>query len=232
MPSNTITRMVLFRNYYLRKVKPQRKFVKINSTSIDISIDMNNILPVELQQEIVSYVFLLNRLEYARCNRSLCRELMTRLRIIRIEKETKRFLNSESFRNKILKLIVDPYEQLELIFSSRSDRTVVPEKTILGFNIALKTLSISTEDIPLLLPHITGVRHVKLEWKEGERKGYIPHISDLRKLSLFDYPHSLASLSDGVQLNQQLDLRSLRYLKLYDCNGISDVSSLGHMSWN
>ncbi len=187
-----------------------------------------NLLPVDLQREILSYVPLLDKLEYARCNRSLCHELMIRLRIITIRKERMEYLSSESFRKKILGLIVDPYEQLELDSEYVKTNINLPETSLVQSNLVLRTLSIYMKDLPKLLPSLIHVQHLKLEWEEQNYENIIPHISSLRKLSLFSYPHSsLTSLNDGVQLNQQLDLQSLRYLQLQ--GSVTDVSCLGHI---
>ncbi len=69
-----------------------------------------------------------------------------------------------------------------------------------------------------------------MKWEPLLRKGSISQVSSLgalRNLTLFSYPDSFLSLgasrSDGVQL------QNLRYLKLVDCQSLSDVSSLRHI---
>ncbi len=187
----------------------------------------NNNFPLDLQLEILSYVPHIDKLEYARCNRSVCCELMRRLRIITIRTEKIEYLSSESFRNKILGLLVDPYEQLELQSNYPENGLKLPENLLVS-DLVLRTLDIPMSFFSQLLPHLTRVQHLILN--QGGKYGTISQIAGLRKLSLFCCPNpSLASLSDGVSLHQHLDLRSLRYLKLYYCNSICDVSSLDHI---
>ncbi len=194
---------------------------------------MNNILPVDVLLDILSYVTLFDRLEYARCNRSLCRDLMVRLRIITIRKERIEYLSSESFRNKIQRLIVNPYEQLELPSNYPKNRIKLSERSLLGLNLVLRTLFLYMKDFPLLFPHIRQVQHLILQWEIGDKDGLIPPLSGLRQLSLICYPRSSLSSSfssdDVPPLNQQLDLRSLRYLKLQSCPTLSDVTCLDHI---
>ncbi len=185
--------------------------------------------PLDLQLEILSYVPHIDKLEYARCNRSVCSELMARLRIITIRKEKIEYLSCESFRNKILGLLVDPYEQLELQSNYSENDLKLPENLLVS-NLVLRTLDIPMTFFPQFLPHLTKVQHLILRWREKDSGITISQITGLRKLSLFCYAKpSLTSLSDGVPLHQRLDLRSLRYLKLYYCNSIWDVSSLDHI---
>ncbi len=187
-----------------------------------------SIFPVEIQQEILSYVPLLDKLEYARCNRYLCREFMARLRIITLRKEKMEYLTSESFRKKILGLIVDPYEQLEIL-SKYPSVIDLSDSSLLGSNLALRTLVTNSKDFPLLSPHITQVQHLVFTLRKGHSEVKLPRISGLRQLSLISDPGWSSHLSLKDQLNRQLDLRSLTYLKLKDCHSITDISSLGHI---
>ncbi len=176
---------------------------------------MNNILPVELQREILSYISNLDKLEYARCNRTLCRELMKRSRIITIREERKEYLTSESFRNKILGLIVDPYEQLGLNFNFSNEFN-------LPANSMLRNLIISLEDFRRCSPHILLVQHLTL-WGRATSERITSQISGLRRLLLMGcYKSFIASFSD------QLDLSSLQSIVLYDCS-LTDVSCFAHV---
>lgn len=183
-----------------------------------------NVLSVDLQREILSYVSYISGLKYARCSKSLCHELVAGLRIIIIRKED--YLISESYRNKILGLILDPYRQLSLDFNYRLF-TVLSPKERLYPDLILKDLFIDLKRFTKLFPHIKQLHHLSLTWKEGDRGHSIPHISGLKKLSLYYCPNSLVpSLSTNAQL---LDLGSLQSLTLSHCPSISDVSCLSQI---
>ncbi len=199
---------------------------------------MMNALPIDIQREILSYVSHVDGLEYARSNKSLCRELMAELRMIIIRKED--YLTSESYRNKIRELIVDPYRQLALDFGSpimvqseNRERIKLPESNQLVSKLVLRELSISIKDFTQLLPHLIQLHHLILIWESGDREHPIPQISGLKKLTLIQCPNSsltvIPSLSIGAHLHHHLDLRSLQSVMLFNCPSISDVSCLSHI---
>lgn len=184
-----------------------------------------HIFPTELQREILSYLISFDKLEYARCNKSLYRELVTGFRIISLRRiDVGQYLSDESFRHNVLVLIVDPYKQLQLHLDNFTEWN-------LPVNSQFRTLSILVRDLHRVLPHITRVHHLELNW-EYERfhqhfnnnEFTFPIVDGLRMLSFKGY--CKASL---VSLRDQLDFRNLQSLKLNACPYLSDVSCLDHI---
>lgn len=114
---------------------------------------------------------------------------------------------------------------LHLAYSNLSKRETNDNIQLVS-NLALRTLSIYIQDLPRLVPRNTQIQHLELQFERRDLEHQFPQLFDLKNLSLIDYPY--LSLSQ-IQLNQQLDLRNLRSLKLVRCPSLCDVSCLDHI---
>ncbi len=150
---------IVFNLFILGRGSLERKF----------TIRKMKYLSVHLHLEILSYVTLADRLEYARVNHLYCRELLIGVRKITLEPHNglEHFLTSQTLRRSVLKVIENSFHQLGLNLILKNSSFEIPD--IQGdWKISLRSLQIKVHDFCRLRPIINQVQQLILFPHEDE----------------------------------------------------------------
>lgn len=198
-------------------------------------------LPTAIHREIIGFLRLGDRLEYARVNSLLCDELIKEVRCIVLDDDevVKNFLSSEVFRLSVLKRIKNPLKQLkmQLFYSPYPFEITVP------FHNLRCSADSFLRSKPDNLENLVLYANVFRDVNQNEVLNEVSKILNLKslKISNFRSVEGIPSMPPQVETlhvsNSHLPLTSLnisqfyhlRCLKLEKCESVVDVSSLGHI---
>ncbi len=202
-----------------------------------------NQLPTVIQLEILNFLHHIDRLEYCRVNKLCFEELSAESRIItlRYRRGINEFIEDEGFRDSIIKKLKNPSKQLSLelygkrIFPSFAINVKsLKTSTVLFQQFNLKESTIHKLSLsPSFLSHmiqtslindlqsLTGLKDLSISSiRAGEQE--LPIIPQLERLQV-----KACTLPPNISTLLTTEVMNLQCLKLVNCEGISDVSSLG-----
>lgn len=202
-----------------------------------------NHLPAVLQLEILDFLDLVDRLDYSRVNRFCSRQLSSHVRIValKVGRGLKEFLESKGFRNSILAKIKNPYKQFTLEGHGNWSFSPIPlTARRLACSIAsLKTFQLQRSQIQHLslsipreaemnqtsllsiLQNLSGSKELSLNYVVPIDS--IPILPQLERLRIESFAFNSANLIEPSKFI------NLQCLKLVNCQGFSDVSTLVHI---
>jgi hypothetical protein len=202
---------------------------------------MNHLPPV-LQLEILDFLDLVDRLDYSRVNRFCSRQLSSHVRIValKVGRGLKDFLESKEFRNFILTKIKNPYKQLTLEGHGNWDFHPIPlTARSLKCSIVLKNFQLQRSQIQCLslpisrdaqmnqisfvnsLQSLSGLKDLSLNCFFPI--DLIPIIPQLERLQIQSFSFNAGNLIETSKFT------NLQCLKLVNCQGFSDVSTLARI---
>eukprot|EP01040_Poterioochromonas_malhamensis_P012406 gene12406-13566_t len=211
-------------------------------------------LPVALHHVIIPFLWITDRLEFTRVNKTICKEVLREARIISLNDgaNVERFFTEDEFRDLIMSKIKDSKHQLNISSNFILDFFTFERRTIFLPSISLQRLSTNIEDLffffqnkiidqlqSLDLGRITSVSADRIQLLVDFIND---SVKELKELSIIGHEHddfppipSLQSLRINSSSTLTISglhipsLSNLRSLMLWDCDNIDDVSCLSHL---